>query len=332
VRSGWRRSLWLLTGTAAILAAAQWLRVPSVPYLAASVVATAATLAAAIAAKAERRWASGFAAAMFAFAVAAAIAQRTTDRIDHRWSEYRADIELGAVTRLERALELTSAELTEIASRALDAPAEPKAAFEALDRLVARGRRSRTLLPGVVLDRAGASEVGLVVYRGGTPAAWAGRTRVPTDSLDDRLGVVSSAFYLTLYATAQRGDVRAVATALVHADPPATRLAEPLDAIVARQAGVRGYEYIDAAARQSGFTMFAPHSDTLFGARPLPITPSEARLRAVEEATRRGTVLLATALAFLLVGAWVRPPSLPTPLSSNFSNNSPVIIKKQNHT
>jgi len=283
----------------AVLAAAQWLRTPSVPYLVGSTVATGATLAVALAARVRRRWAAGFVAAMTAFAVAAAIAQRSAARIEHEWDAYRADIEFGAADRLERALLETAAGLSEVAARALDAPAEPEAAFDALAPLTT-----------------GAGERGVVLYRAGRPVAWAGRTRVATDSLDARLGAVFSSFYLTLYATAQRGDARTVATALVHADPPADRLSAPLDGAVAREAGVRGYEYQDAAEEQTGFTLFASRSDTLFGARPAPITPPEARLRAVEQATRRGAVLLAVALTFLLVGAWARPSSLAQRLLS----------------
>src|SRR6185503_15496099 len=115
--------------------------------------------------------------------------------------------------------------------------------------------------------------------------------------------------YLTLYATATRGDLRAVATALVHADPPADRLARPLDADVARAAGVRGYEYQPSDVTPNGFTLFASRTDTLFGARPMSITPSEARLRAVEGASRRGAGLLAVATA---IAALTLVPLNPT--------------------
>jgi len=228
---------------------------------------------------------------MSAFAIAAAIAQRSIGRIDRVWDGYRADIEFGAAERLERTLLATAANLSDAARGALDAPEDPAKAFGALSHLVD--------------DRTG--ERGIVVYRSGRPVAWAGTNRVNTDTLSARLGAAVSPFYLTLYATAKRGDVRAVATALVHADPPADRLAKALDASVARNSGVRDYEYQPASGAPSGFTMFASRTDTLFGARPSPITPSEARLRAVEQATRRGAVLLALALAFLLIGGWARP-------------------------
>jgi two-component system nitrogen regulation sensor histidine kinase NtrY len=293
VRPLWR-ALWLITGAAAVLAAAQWLRTPSVPYLAGCTIATGITLGAALRFGAQRRWAAGFIAAMTAFVISAAIAQRSVARIDREWDAYRAEIEFGAAARLERALLDAAAELSQEARRALDAPSEHKAAFDALAMLVKKGTGER----------------GIVVFRAGRPQAWAGTTRVVADGLTDRLGAVFSPFYLTLYATAERGSVRAVATALVHADPPTDRLAEPLDAIIARQAGVRGYEYQTAADAPPGFTTFASRTDTLFGARPAPITPSEARLRAVEQATRRGAVLLAVAVAFLLVGSWSRPSSL----------------------
>src|SRR5215207_3875706 len=287
------RALWLITGAAAVLAAAQWLRTPSVPYLVGATVATAVTLAAALRFGARRRWAAGFLAAMAAFGVAAAIAQRSVARIDREWDAYRAEIEFGAATRLEQALLRTATELSDAARRALDVPVESNAAFDALGPLVT-----------------GAGERGIVVFRGGRPTAWAGTSRIVADGLTDRLGAVFTPFYLTLYAAAERGSVRAVATALVHADPPTDRLARPLDAAIALAADVRGYEYQSADDVTVGFTMFASRTDTLFGARPAPITPSEARLRAVEQATRRGAVLLALALAFLLIGGWSRPSPL----------------------
>jgi hypothetical protein len=49
-----RRAAWLLVGAVAVLAAAQWLRMPSVPYLLASAVATALALVTAIATRARR--------------------------------------------------------------------------------------------------------------------------------------------------------------------------------------------------------------------------------------------------------------------------------------
>src|SRR5687768_7863874 len=299
LRSGWGRAFWLAAGAVAVLPAAQWLRTPSVPYLAACAVATALALASALVSGARRRWVGGFVLAMAAFVVAAAVAQRSIARIDNEWDGYRTDVEFGAAARLERALLSTAAELTAAAERALDAPRRPTDAFAALEALTS-----------------GVGERGVVLFRNGRPAAWAGTTRIVVDGLRARLGASFSPFYLTLYATAERRDVRAVATALVHADPPSDRLTRPLDAVIAREAGVRGYEYQTAADAPSGFTMFASRSDTLFGARPAPVTPSEARLRAVEQAARRGTIILAIAIGFLLIGAWSRPSSLAQRLAA----------------
>ena len=157
MRSVGGRTLWLLTGALAVLAAAQWLRTPSVPYLVASSVATAATVGAALAFRTRRRWVAGFAVAMTAFAVASAVAQRSVARIDREWDAYRADIEFGAAERLERAMLSTATELTAAANRALDVPADT-AAFEALEPLVR-----------------GAGERGIVVF--GADAPRRGRAR-----------------------------------------------------------------------------------------------------------------------------------------------------------
>ena len=315
MRSVWGRALWLVAGGIAVLSAAQWLRTPTVPYLAACAVATAASLAVALASKTSRRWVAGYVLTMAAFVIAAAIAQRSIGRIDREWESFRTEVEFGAAARLERAMLETAAELTDAARRALDAPTDTTAAFEALGRLVD-----------------GPAERGVILFRAGRPAAWAGTTRIVVDALRARLGATFTPFYLTLYATAERGNLRAVATALVHADPPTDRLARPLDAVIARDAGVRGYEYQAAADAPSGFTMFASRTDTLFGARPAPVTPSEARLRAVEQATRRGAVLLAGAIAFLLIGAWSRPSPVLQRLVATAAAISAVALVPLNPT
>ena len=252
---------------------------------------------------------------MAAFVVASAVAQRSIARIDNEWDGYRTDVEFGAAARLERAMLATAAELTAAAERALDAPRRPADAFAALTPLTT-----------------GIGERGVVLLRNGRPTAWAGTTRIVVDGLRARLGVSFSPFYLTLYATAERGDMRAVATALVHADPPSDRLTRPLDAMIAREAGVRGYEYQTAADAPSGFTMFASRSDTLFGARPAPVTPSEARLRAVEQAARRGTIILAVAVVFLLIGAWSRPSPLAQRLAATAAAIAAVSLVPLNPT
>jgi signal transduction histidine kinase len=317
VRSAWNRAAWLLTGGLAVVAAALWLRTPSVPYLVVCAAATAITLAVGFGVGAPRRWLVAFAAGMAAFVASAAVAERSAARIEQEWDAYRAEVEAGAAARLQGALVATAADLSAAATRALEAPDDPAGAFEFLER-----------------SANGAGERGVVLYRHGRPFAWAGQMRVSPDTLSGRLGASFTAFYLTLHATAERGDSRAVATALVHADPPADRLTRPLDARVARAAGVRGYDYqlaVDSGPAP-GLTMLSSGTDTLFGFRPSPITPSEARLRAVEEATRRGAVVLAIAVALLLVGAWSRPSSLTERLVALASALATVALVPLNPT
>ena len=65
-----KRAVWLITGAVAVLAAAQWLRTPSVPYLVGSTVATAIAFAAALRYGAQRRRAPKRSAAPSVIAVA----------------------------------------------------------------------------------------------------------------------------------------------------------------------------------------------------------------------------------------------------------------------
>src|SRR5690349_15203371 len=88
LRSVRGRAIWLVTGAVAILAAAEWLRAPSVPYLVTSAVATALTLAAAVRFGPRSRWTAGFIVTMVVFAIAAAMAQRSIARIDQSWNTY----------------------------------------------------------------------------------------------------------------------------------------------------------------------------------------------------------------------------------------------------
>src|SRR5688500_1590038 len=93
LRSAWSRALWLLTGGLAVVAAALWLRTPSVPYLVVCAAATAITLAVGFGVGAPRRWLVAFATAMAAFVASAAIAERSSARIEQAWDSYRTEAE-----------------------------------------------------------------------------------------------------------------------------------------------------------------------------------------------------------------------------------------------
>jgi two-component system nitrogen regulation sensor histidine kinase NtrY len=283
----------------AVLAGAGWLRTPAEPYLVVCALATGASMLLALRAG-DRRWTPlTVLVVMLGFSALAFGAQRGLSRVDRDWNDYRATLEFTSADALQRELLTEARALQAAAARALEVAGDTLGSFDAVNALV-RGQAER----------------GVVVYHAGRPIAWAGKVRVPTRQLEAPLGAIFSSFYLTLYATATRGTDRAVATALVHAEPPADRISRPLDVHVATETGVRGFQYGSPADAQPGFMLFASRRDTLFAARPAPVTQGEERLRLLERAQVRGGALLAAAVLTMLVAAWRRPATLAQRLAA----------------
>jgi signal transduction histidine kinase len=276
----------------ALVAGAWWLRDPGIPYVA---VASAATVLAVLSvprlSAAARRWAIGAAGTLAIFCALAFVAQRDLRRIDTDWPGYRTTLLSHGEDELQRALNKTIDALRTSAARALDASALSEArTFDALARSVGNDATR-----------------GVVLYRRGQPVAWGGTLVVSTDSLTRPLGTASSPFYLVLYATAERGDARAVATAVVWADPPGDRLTHGVGNRVARRVGLHAFEIsepVQVGAVQSAWLAYATGSDTLLLARPIPPGPEEARLIALERVRTVGAILAGAALILLLITAW----------------------------
>ena len=302
-----RRLGWAVASASAVLAGAWWLHEPAVRYVAICAIATGAALWLATSLPSGgRRLPLGSALAAALFCALAATAQRSLWRIEHRWESYRATVQAAGAERLRVELDAAAASLQRAASQALEAPADAAGAFRALARL-----------------NRGPGERGLVLHRGDQPVAWSGRLRVPTDAMRSELDVAFTPFYVAMYAVARSPDDtgrRAVATALLHAEPPADRLVSALDALVASRSMVRGFQFTRPTAdlTQTGSFRFAPDPEgrILFGVRPLPLHPGETRLRVVEAARVRGAVALAIALTLFVAAVWVYAASLGARLAA----------------
>jgi hypothetical protein len=222
------RSIWWSAAAAvAVLSAARWLRAPDLPYLAVGVGATVTAVSLSL-----RRHGSGATAARtasFALAVLALVAvtdQYALGRLEHDWPAMSASITDNAQTTARSTLNSLANTLHGTALRALDAPSDAADAFRVLEASLGPERF--------------ATEQGVVLFRSGTPVAWAGTMRAPPSDDSSTYAVTWSDFYITLQASASRGGSRAVATALLHADPPADRLARALDEWIVRRTGVVG--------------------------------------------------------------------------------------------
>ncbi len=288
------RDAWLVLACLAVLVAARWLQVTSA--------ASAATLTFLVLLLAATTWkvravARGrrvaFVIGSIAFIVAAGAHHVVLARLSGAGEVEVARRASAGTDALARAVTAAGDELQRSARAALQLPADADAAFT-----VAQG-----LVSGVD-DRA------LVVAESGRPFAWAGRLVVPVDSLPGPVGVIATPFYIVAYAIAIEGSRSAVATVLIHAEPPADGLSRPLDLRVARSTGVVGFAYAAAAASAPGSVVLSIGGEPFLAARALVAAPEALRHDAQERAVARGALLLAFLVLLLLATAWRRDAGL----------------------
>ena len=289
--------VWTLSAGVALVADASWLRNPGIRYLLASVAATGVAILIALGLpRRSRGWAYAAVTAALVFCALAIRTQRQLGRIDGDWASYRMELVRRGSLELSRALQSVTRQIRATATDALSAPAGEADAFAALRQKVHH-------MPGL----------GVVLYRRGRAAAWAGTNVVSTDTLVAPVGVVQSPFYVTLYAAATHGETRAVASAVIHAESPGDSLVSAVADRVASRVGLNGFVVdvdprarvvADTGAAQQPSLVFAPAQDTLLAARPVPPEREEARLGVMEAARTAGTVTLALGLLCFLAAVW----------------------------
>ncbi len=203
--------------------------------------------------------------------------------------------ETAAGTALAGAFTAVGDELVRTARRALDAPPERSAAFDALAPLV-RGAEDRAV----------------ILAKSGSPFAWAGRLVAPMDSLPGPLGVIATPFYIVAYAVASAGDRFAVASVLIHAERPGDQLSRALDERLAARHGVEGFVYGGAASAQDvpGAVVLSLGGEPLLAARAVVPAVDVLRLEAREQALPRAMLLLGIVALLLLANAWRRGSGL----------------------
>ena len=268
-----------------------WMRDQSLRYLALAGGATVVALGLAWRVPERRHWHIASTGALLLLALVAARSQRQLWRIDNRWPAYRAQLSEGGEDRLRKALSAAESELVQIAARALDASLDPVAASERIGASVASS-----------------AERAVILYRNGAPLAWGGRVRTelePMGGAPDTIIVVRrSEFYLTLFARVRRGPDFAVASLIVHADPPATRFVTALDALVANRSDVEGFTYDAVLADSTSVRL--PLETPAFQATALVGGQAEVRYALVESAISRAAVLLVIALVCFVAAIWRR--------------------------
>src|SRR5687767_5058079 len=228
---------WGAATALALVSASRWLDTPRVEYLAVCAIATAVAFGFAIAIRQSLRWWPLVCAGALTIAVLfTGDAQRRLQTSERAWRDARERSARAANEALAREVRATTTALRSAARRAVEVRSSP-----GVSRAPAFGQLARLAH--------GPEERGVILFRGDSAVAWAGAIRVLPAGADtgDAVGIATSAFYLALYATAARGNNRALATALVHAAPPADRLARALSSRVVGGAGISAFAFAPVA-------------------------------------------------------------------------------------
>ncbi|MBA3340497.1 MAG: HAMP domain-containing histidine kinase [Gemmatimonadaceae bacterium] len=191
-----------------------------------------------------------------------------------------------AIGSLRNAIAAQHLALASAARRALDAPPDAARAFE--------------YLKGVGLDR----HSGVVVLENGRPLAWNGQLRTDLESAGPGTTVTMTPFYVSLNVSVTRGSRRAVASALLHAEPPADRLAERLDAGVDSRESVEAFVFAVPADTAGGEIIAAPDGRPMLRVDAAPRSAEAIGFDRLAAFRARGTTVLAVGLLGLLAFGW----------------------------
>jgi signal transduction histidine kinase len=143
-----------------------------------------------------------------------------------------------------------------------------------------------------------------IVVHGDTLLGWAGTLHANPRALVGPSGVVATAFGFTLYAASDSAGVRAVAASLLHALPPADRLARGIAQRLPGSEVTEGFVFsppTDSAGPDA--LRYTDGGRPLFVARALVPSADEVRFRMRERSRVHVGVALLIALVALLVAA-----------------------------
>ncbi len=290
--------MWPLAAAAIVLTAAAWIRTASPGWLwSCGIAVLVAIPAGARHARSGREVLFLALAVLFVGEGIRARYERVSRDAD--WTSWSRAAESAATEAFARDIEATAAGLHDAARAAVAGDMIGAALWDVLARHV-RGHPERAVLRA----------------RDGHPEAWAGRLAVPVDSLPATHGVMVTPFYLALYIVERRGNVTAVATALLHAERPADNLTSPLDVAAAREAGVAGYIFAPATVEGDSVRGVMVDGDAVLAVRAVMAPREVVALQAAERARLRSGALLALLALLFIATAWRREHRLRTRLAT----------------
>jgi two-component system nitrogen regulation sensor histidine kinase NtrY len=190
-----------------------------------------------------------------------------------------------AIAAMSEEIRSTHRRLAGIAVAALEAPATPAEAFTHLRKIPDSPEQAVTLIEG------------------GSPFAWAGQLRSRVPAVGAGTSVVFDDFYVTIHVAAERGARRAVASATIHADPPADELTQTLAARVTERTLVRAFRFGLAGDTAAGAPVVSG-TDTLLRVDAVPLAAAQVRFVSGGRVRARAMAVFAVIVFFLLALGW----------------------------
>jgi len=168
---------------------------------------------------------------------------------------------------------------------ALDAPANAESAF-AFVRKLPKGRES-----------------GLVILENGVPLAWSGQLKAALTDSSPGTTVVTTPFYTVLQVAVSRGTRRVIGSALIHAEPPANRIAIALDDRISSRNLVESFRF-GLPSDSSGELIRSVSGAPIMRIDATPVSAGLVDFAGAAKTRARGTILLAAGVLLMLALSW----------------------------
>ena len=191
-----------------------------------------------------------------------------------------------AIDALAAAVADRHRELARIATAALDAPEDAEAAFDFL----------KSLDPG--------EESGVVLADERSPRAWSGQFRNTPAFTAQGTTILTSPYYVSLQVVATRGSRAGIASSLLHAEPPADRIAKALDDQIPERKLVRSFRLAPLIDSTAPRVITGGDGSALVRADAVPMTPDAIRFDETAATRARGAIVLVVALVVMFALGW----------------------------
>ncbi len=294
---------WVVSAVSAIIALSVWQRTPNWQLFAAAALGTLGMLVFHRTLRQPRGWAA-MAAVMLLLALNFARAELVTMRASARdWSGWSA-------AEREARAERVAAKLADVATL-LEGAAARVVADTAMVLSLVDGTSTHVLQPPRLDDGV---ESAMLVFRDGVLVGRAGQLHIAVTSAGEfGTRLIEGAFHTSLVTRipSRKGDVQAVAVALIASAPPADRFAHSLTQSLAGSLDIARtvIESPDSARVVSGSSVIVVPDGPrrLARVRALAYSEDETRESMLQRARARTAIPLAIAVLLVLVTSWRRP-------------------------